>query len=684
MRPVDARIEPHPFVLVATAMLLIAGVAAASGDPAHALLPRPVSATSGEGWLPITGGFAVDAVHCRDDRVALAAARLPRRVARWTGLRVLGDPARPVLAIRCGKAPAAVQRAVEDESYVLDVGPAGARLEAPTPYGALRGIETFLQLITSTPAGFGVAAVRVEDRPRFPWRGVLIDSGRHFMPVDAIERVLEGMAAVKMNVLHWHLTDDQGFRVESLRYPLLHRLGSDGEFYTQDQLRGVVAYARARGIRVVPEFDMPGHVTSWLVGHPELAAAPGPYTIERRWGVLDPAMDPTRKDVYRFLDRFLGEMAAIFPDACLHIGGDEVKGTQWDASPTIAAFKRRHGLESNEALQTHFNRRLLKILAGHSKTMVGWDEILQPDLPADAIVQSWRGAASLAAAAGAGHRAILSSGYYLDYLKPASFHYAVDPLAGAAGELAAAERARILGGEACMWSEYYSAEMIDGRVWPRAAAIAERLWSPAEVTDVGDLYRRLELTSARLEWDGLRHRSNPAAMLRRLAGGRDDHALTAFAALLEPLGIGGRARARKYTSLVPLNRLVDSLPAESGAARSFAALVDACLADPARQTGRAEIVRLIGPWTHLHGALAPLIGSSPLLAEIEPIAADLATAAALALRALDKGPGVPLADEERAALDRLATDRAEVRVAVAPALARLIAGETGATTEVRP
>ena len=222
--------------------------------------------------------------------------------------------------------------------------------------------------------------------------------------------------------------------------------------------------------------------------------------------------------------------------------------------------------------------------------------------------------------------------------------------------------------------------MIDGRVWPRAAAIAERLWSPAEITDVGDLYRRLELTSSRLEWDGLRHRSNPAAMLRRLAGGRDDHALAAFAALLEPLGIGGRARARAYTSLVPLNRLVDSLPCESRAARSFAALVDAYLADPVRQAGRAEIARQLASWTRLEDALAPVIGSTPLLAEIEPIAADLGAAAALSLRALSKGTTLPLSEEEQAVLDRLATDRAEVRVAVAPALARLIAEVTGSST----
>jgi len=225
-----------------------------------------------------------------------------------------------------------------------------------------------------------------------------------------------------------------------------------------------------------------------------------------------------------------------------------------------------------------------------------------------------------------------------------------------------------------MWSEYCSAEMLDGRVWPRAAAVAERLWSPAEVADGDDLDRRLEIVSARLEWDGLRHRSNPAAMLRRLVGGRDDQALAALAALLEPLGIGGRSQVRRYSSLDPFNRLVDALPVESGAARTFAALVEALLADPQRRAGREEIVRRLEAWSRLAGDLAPMIAGSPLLAEIEPVVADLSAAATRALGALGAGEGAASAADDAALLDRLADDRAEIRIAVAPAIARLITG----------
>jgi hexosaminidase len=653
-------------------------------EPALSLMPWPAGVTVNDGHLAIDAGFRVDASGCPDARVAAAAARLVTRIAAATGLRVLADAPAAPLVVTCRPAPGAGQAAVEDESYSLTVAAPAARLEASTPYGALRGLETFLQLVGPGPDGWRVPCVRIADRPRFPWRGLLLDSGRHFMPLAGVKRTLDGMAAVKLNVLHWHLTEDQGFRVESLRYPKLHRLGSDGQYYTQAQVREVVAYAAARGIRVVPEFDVPGHTTAWLVGHPELAALPGPYLIERRWGIFDPAMDPSDEEVYRLLDRFLGEMAELFPDRFVHVGGDEVKGTQWDASPAVAAFKARHGLADNHALQAHFNRRLQRILARHGRTMVGWDEILDPNLPNDVVIQSWRGADSLAAAASSGFRGLLSSGYYLDHLKPAAVHYAVDPLAGAAAALPPEARARILGGEACMWAEFISAEMLDGRVWPRAAVVAERLWSPAEVTDVGDMTRRLEATSRRLELEGLEHRSGPRRMLARLAHDRPLAPLEAFAAVLEPLGLSGRARTREYTSLVPLNRLVDAVPPESGEAARFGRLVDALLADPLHRVGEDDVTHALAAWRRLPAELETHWTGNPMLAEAQPLATDLAALSALglaAVAALQSGEAFELGAEDGALLERASEPCAELRLAVAPPLRRLI--DAAATASVR-
>jgi len=196
-------------------------------------------------------------------------------------------------------------------------------------------------------------------------------------------------------------------------------MGSDGLFYTQEQAREIISYARERGIRVVPEFDMPGHATAWLVGHPELASAPGPYTIERGAGIFEPALDPTREETYKLLDGFLGEMAALFPDAYMHIGGDENTGKQWDRNPKIQEFMRAKGLKDNHALQTYFNQRLLKILQKNGKRMMGWDEIFQPDLPKDVVIHSWRGQKALAEAARKGYDGILSYGYYIDLIQHA-------------------------------------------------------------------------------------------------------------------------------------------------------------------------------------------------------------------------------------------------------------------------
>jgi hexosaminidase len=388
----------------------------------------------------------------------------------------------------------------------------------------------------------------------------MLDVSRHWMPLEVVKRNLDAMAAVKLNVFHWHLSDDQGFRVESKRFPKLQELGSDGNFYTQSEIRQVVDYARDRGIRVIPEFDVPGHTTSWFVGYPELASAPGPYSIERTWGIFQPTLDPTREETYRFLDDLIGEMAALFPDPYFHIGGDEVDDTQWKNSAAIQKFARDHQFATSQALHAYFNRRVQEIVQKHGKVMIGWDEVLAPGLAANTVIQSWRGQEALAEASRKGYRGVLSFGYYLDHMNPTSFHYAVDPLGGAAGALDSGQAARVLGGEACMWVEYVSPETVDSRIWPRMAAIAERLWSPREVVDVNSMYARMEAVSRSLEWVGLQHRSNYEPMLERLGGGRS---LRVLADASEATGIEIRRDARKYTSLVDLNRFPDAVRPES-------------------------------------------------------------------------------------------------------------------------
>ncbi|HKQ50782.1 MAG TPA: family 20 glycosylhydrolase, partial [Pyrinomonadaceae bacterium] len=587
------------------------------------------------------------------------------------------DAANASLVVACQTAGKNVPALGEDESYTLEVTDRQALLSAATTVGALRGLETFLQLLEGDREGYFIPAVSIRDRPRFPWRGLLIDVGRHYEPLEVLKRNLDAMAAVKLNVLHWHLTEDQGFRVESKKFPRLHRMGSDGLFYTQDEVREIIAYARERGIRVVPEFDMPGHATAWLVGHPELGSAPGPYTIERRAGIFEPALDPTREEVYKFLDQFLGEMAALFPDAYLHIGGDENEGKQWDRSARIQAFMKEKGIKDNHALQTYFNQRLLVILKKHGKRMMGWDEIFQPDLPKDVVIHSWRGAAALAEAARKGYDGILSNGYYIDLIFPASDHYASDPLPEGS-TLTPAEAAHILGGEATMWSEWVSPETIDSRIWPRTAAIAERLWSPRAVADVEDMYRRLAVTSVRLEELGLTHEKNQAMMLRRLAGGHDTRALQTLVSVVEPVKEYRRYEQRPQTMLSPLTGLVDAARPDSEAARRFNAMVDGLLSDAPRfETYSRQLRTMLADWRDAAPELEALMDNSPALHEARPLARDLSSMGTTGLEALSYltrgvAPPADWRDARLAALQQSARPKAALEFAVTPGLRQLI------------
>jgi hexosaminidase len=664
----------------------LAALAAISLGAAPDLMPLPASVTWGDGKLVIDSGFRVALEGASDARLAAAAARVPARLTRQTGIPLLaagGAVSAATLVIECQGPGERVQSPRENESYRIEVTSRQARIVAPSPVGALRGIETFLQLVETGPGGFAVPAVRIEDAPRFRWRGLMIDVSRHFMPVGVIERNLDAMAAVKLNVLHWHLSDDQGFRVESRRFPKLQQLASDGLYYTQDQVRHVIAYARERGIRVVPEFDMPGHSTAWFAAYPELASAPGPYRIERGFGVFDPAMDPSREEVFRFLDAFIGEMAALFPDEYFHTGGDEVNGKDWDRSPRIRRFKRLHGFKTDADLQAYFSRRVHAIVMAHGKKVIGWDEILTPGLPTSAVVQVWRNSQVLAGAARRGYQVILSNGYYLDLMQPAAYHYAVDPQGGAAADLNAAEESRILGGEACQWAELVTSENDEFRIWPRMAAIAERLWSPKEMADTGSMYRRLETESVRLEYLGLTHRSAQRTMLERIAGGRPAPALVKLAGALEPVKGYARDAGRRYKSSTPLNRMVDATPAESDAARQFSQAVDALVAGD--RTAREAVGRRLAEWRDQHGALEPVFTASALGAEVEPLSRDVAALAAAGLEALvyvESGQPAPQAwtDAQSQLLERARLPRVELLIAILDPVRKLVeaAGRRGA------
>lgn len=643
-------------------------------------MPVPTSLQVTDGRLPLDSKFNLSVEGFTDERLESAIDRALHRLEARTDLalsRTRVNDLAATLVVQTDSPGMRVQGLEEDESYILETTPRQALLRAHTVVGAMRGLETLLQLLESDREGFFFPAVHIEDRPRFAWRGLLMDVARHWEPVDVIKRTLDAMAVVKLNVLHWHLSDDQGFRVESLHFPLLHTLGSAGHYYTQAEVREIVAYARDRGIRVVPEFDMPGHAHAWFIGYPQLASAPGPYPFKYYIGGDSVPFDPTKEHTYRFIDKFMDEMTKLFPDKYWHVGGDEIDGSPWDANPEIQTFKKEHALKDNAALQAYFNRHVLRIVQKHGKQMVGWDEILNPALPKETVVESWQGAESLSVAAKAGYYGILAAPYYLDKMFKTTSYYAGDPLP-AGNDLNAAQAAHVLGGEVCVWGELVSEENIESRTWPYAAVVAERLWSPREVSDPQDMYRRLDIISARLEEAGSRHLTNPAAMLRRAAGGELPSAVRDFVGLLEPLRLGLRQEERRPTQLDPLTALGDIVVSDPPSARVFARQVTALLEDaPRYAASREELVQEFKKWREMKQTILTLADHAAVFRDAEATAGELAELgaagdAAVGFLVNGTSPSQEWRQQQDFLLERAAKPKGLLRIAVLDAMRQLI------------
>lgn len=604
------------------------------------LMPVPHHVQVLNGRFSLDRDFNISLSGKPGNRVLSASTRFLRRLSNRTGLFLAEGYVTSSNLKKKGPLNIHVERTgevklYEDESYELEVSSGGIKIEAATDLGAMHALETLLQLVEPGQNGYSLPWVKIKDSPRFPWRGLMIDVARHFQPVEVIKRNLDGMAAVKLNVLHLHLTDDQGFRVESESYPELTEKGSDGEFYTQDELRGIVEYARNRGIRVVPEFDVPGHATSWLAAFPELGSVPNKthYDMERNAGIMDPTLDPTNEKTYEVLENVFKEMASVFPDEYFHIGGDENEGKHWDANPKIEAFKKRNGFKNNHELQNYFNKRILTFLESNGKKMIGWDEILQPGLPKSAVIQSWRGIDALVNSAQQGYQTFLSNGFYIDLMHPAADHYRTDPLPDTVS-LTDKQRELILGGEATMWGELVVMETIDSRIWPRTAVIAERLWSEASVTNVKDMYRRMEVMSLQLEEHGLLHIVSRDKILRKLAQGKDTKSLEVLNNISSPLQRYTRnPGGTMYQSYSPFLLWADATVADSKVARDFENTVSAYLNNKLPQD-RETIKKQLTQWYDNHQNLKKLIDESPMLQEIEGLSEQLMEVSQLGMEAI--------------------------------------------------
>lgn len=530
-----------------------------------------------------------------------------------------------------------------DESYSLQVDKAGIKIKAATDIGAMHGLSTLLQLIQVNDGAYVFKGVEIRDEPRFVWRGLMMDVARHFMPVDVVKRNIDAMAFVKLNVFHWHLSDDQGFRVEIKTLPKLTELASDGLFYTQDQIRDVVAYADARGIRVVPEFDVPGHGSAFLTAYPELGSKKDvAYSLERDAGIFDPTLDPTNDETYEFMDTLFKEAAPLFQDNYFHIGGDENEGKHWDENAEIQQFMKENDLKDNHELQTYFNIKLEKILAKYGKSLMGWEEIMTEKMPKSALIHSWRGinegvapGQSLVDAVKNGYMTILSNGYYIDLLLSVEDHYVVDPMP--AVDLTKDEASRILGGEATMWSELVTPLTIDSRIWPRTAAIAERFWSAREVTDIDSMLERMKSISQSLELMGIQHKKAPEYIFRNLANYQDTHALRTLSQISEPFKIYSRnAGGTEYKTYSPFTLFADACVVDAKDVRPFRKAVEAYVKS-ADADAKEVIQAYLLTWNGLHEQLEMISPEAPLIATILPYAKRVSMISESLLNGMDSG-----------------------------------------------
>ncbi|MGO1068846.1 family 20 glycosylhydrolase [Lysobacter sp. CA199] len=498
-----------------------ASAAADPAPPAPQIVPIPAR------MQVLPGRYRPDA----SVRVAIAADTAEMRPLGELAATILREAWTLPVAVQSGGEPhadlsltLAPAPDANPEAYRLEVDADGIRLKAATPAGLFYGLQTLRQLAPPGSAQAGVAALAIDDAPRLGYRGVMLDVGRHLYPLDFLKRTLDLMARYKFNTFHWHLTEDQGWRLEIKRYPRLtevgawrkdtqvqHRDGPDtadgrryGGFYTQAEARELVAYAKNLHIEVIPEIEMPGHALAALAAYPELACTPGPFEVGNVWGVESNILCPSEA-TFTFIEGVLDEVMDIFPSAYIHLGGDEAPTTRWKQSALAQQIIQREGLKDEHALQGWFMRRVEKYLHAHGRKMIGWDEILDGDPLPSAAVMSWRGMDGGIRAARLGHRVIMSptSYVYFDYCQslaksepicsghlPLRQVYDFEPVPE---QLTPEQQARIAGAQGNLWTERMrTSESVEYMMWPRALALSEVLWSPRERRDWTDFTRRLE------------------------------------------------------------------------------------------------------------------------------------------------------------------------------------------------
>jgi hexosaminidase len=521
----------------------------------------------------------------------------------------------------------------EDESYVLTVDSTQIKIVTQTPLGLLRAVETFLQLVEFKDTAWVIPYVSITDKPLFAYRGLLIDVARRFMPLDVLKRNIDAMAAVKLNVLHLHLSDDQGWRLESNRFPSLHIMASDGLYYTQAQIKELVRYAEARGIEVIPEIDLPGHTTAILTAMPNLASKKAEYRLERSFGIKKAVLNPADDDTYTFISELFREMSTLFNSRYMHIGGDEVVFEHWSENRDIAAFMASKRLTDYEDLQRYFINRVADSLALINKSIIGWEEIFKPGLNREAVVQCWRNKQSAYTVAKAGYKTIVSQGYYLDLLYPLADYYNSDVIVRDAG-LTKENATNVWGGEACLWSELIDQRTIDSRLWPTMAMIAERFWSEIK-RDKRALPVAAEHINIQLIEHNLRHTDAPYSILHEIAGSNNIVPLTELREVVTPLSGYLRHTSGNAFIYTPLNTFADAASPDPQGLNAFYRALREFVISGANEKNFELIATKLYEWSMFYELNADYFSTNPRLNEIEPLAKNLSAAAKVAEEAME-------------------------------------------------
>ncbi len=701
------------------------------------LIPLPTAYTSKPGKFLITQGIHpyVDGVNTAN--VVSAISRFEDRMNKM-GLAHITGNTQGNLRITCLEASAGLPYLDMDESYTLSIEEDVINLEAAKYFGIERGLQTLTYLLQQAKSAGHIPCARIGDEPRFPWRGIMLDVSRHWIPKNVVLRNIDAMASVKLNVLHLHLSDDQGFRMESKVYPKLHEEGSGGEYYSQDDMKEIVAYAAQRGIRVVPEFDLPGHISSWLAGYPDLATRAASYKREKGYGIFPAVLNPSRQATFQFLSGLFAEMAPIFPDEYVHVGGDEVLLDHWKESEEVGQFMKDKGIRQHSDLRLLFAVNCEAILDRLGKKMIGWDDIIHREWATEKnVVQAWHGHEELYRAANMGFSALSSSGWYLDHKTSLESLYAIDPvefpglvsiepdstrwsvyqvkgkmrnndvdgtvyffgpraaqrglvfafdqvrpfekvayngndmeffLSSLVGRirvkattdgdsifgtatsligrfdisgikvgghdvengvpfpsyrkaepLDAEEKKRILGGEACVWTEWLDQGNVESRIWPRIAAPAERLWSPlAHIGPAEDLYRRTAVLDSILPLFAVDYKASFYRFIDSIGQPEKRLFLERFMRQLEEVKYYERYTYFPNHNIdAPLDALVDAVLPESLDAREFDLAVARYRDNSNDDETQNVIYSYLDEWIPLYSGLKDLLQDDPRLQKVE-------------------------------------------------------------------